>query len=72
MTKWGVNLFDVLILNAFRMQERAQDLVGGARVDVVGAQEEEALRRAAVFAHQVFHRRDGLLVRCGTGIKDVG
>ena len=54
------------------MQEGAEDLVGGARVDVVGAQEEEALRRAAVFAHQVFHRRDGLLVRCGTGIKDVG
>jgi hypothetical protein len=53
------------------MQERAQDLVGGARINVVGAQQEEAFRRAAVFAHQVFHRRDGLLVRRRAGIEDV-
>ena len=71
MAKRGINLFDVLILHPFRMQERAQDLVGGARVNVIGAQQEEAFRRAAVFAHQVFHRRDGLLVRRRAGIEDV-
>jgi len=54
------------------MQERAQDLVGGARVHVVGAQQEEALGAAAFFAHQVFHRRDRLLVRRRTGVEHVG
>jgi hypothetical protein len=53
------------------MQEGAKDLVGGARIHVVRAQQEEALRRAAVLAHQVLHRRDRLLVRRGAGIEDV-
>ncbi len=54
------------------MQEGAKDLVGGARIDVVGSQQEEAFGAAAVLAQQVFHRRDGLLVRRRAGIEDVG
>src|SRR3546814_4754882 len=49
----------------------AQDLVGGTRVDVVGAQQEVALGAAAFFAHQVFHRRNRLLVRRRAGVEDV-
>ena len=66
-----VDLFDILVLHAFAVQEGAQDLVGGARIDVIGAQQEEALGAAAVLAQQVFHRRDRLLVRCRTGIEHV-
>ena len=36
VTKRGIDLFDILIRDAFRVQERTQDLVGGARIDVVG------------------------------------
>ncbi len=71
VAKRGVDLFNVFILNAFSVQERAQDLIGGAWVDVIGAEQEEALRAAAIFAHQVFHCRDRLLVRRGTCIEDI-
>ena len=62
MTERGVNLVDVAVLHALGMQEFTQDLVGRARIDVVGAQQHPALGAAAVFAHQVFHSGDGLLV----------
>ena len=71
MTKWGVDLFNIFIFNAFRVQEGAQDLVSSARVNVVRTQQEESLRAAAVLAHQVLHRRDRLLVRRRAGIEDV-
>ncbi len=67
----GVDLFDVRFRHALADQEGAQNLVGGARIDVIGAQQEEALGAAAILAHQVFHRRDGLLVRRGAGVEDV-
>ncbi|MNV56169.1 hypothetical protein D3C71_1484410 [compost metagenome] len=53
------------------MQEGAQDLVGGARIHVVGSQQEEAFGRSAVFTQQILHRRDCLLVRRGTGVEHV-
>ena len=68
----GVDFFDIFVLDPFGMQEGAKDLVGGARIDVVGSQQEEAFGAAAVLAQQVFHRRDGLLVRRRAGIEDVG
>ncbi|MNL05558.1 hypothetical protein D3C87_1261640 [compost metagenome] len=71
MSERGVDLFDVLVGHALALQERAQDLVGRARVHVVGAEQEEALGAAAFLAHQVFHGRDGLLVRRGTGVEHV-
>jgi hypothetical protein len=66
-----VLLHDVGVGDALAVQERAQDLVGRARIDVVGAEEDEALGRAAVLAHQVLDRGDRLLVRGGTRVEDV-
>ncbi|MNF23590.1 hypothetical protein D3C84_41740 [compost metagenome] len=71
VTERGVDLFDVLVGHAFGVQERTQDLVGGARVDVVGAEQEVALGAAAFFTHQIFNRRDRLLVRRSAGVEDV-
>ncbi|MCY1423632.1 hypothetical protein D9M71_393500 [compost metagenome] len=53
------------------MQERAQDLVGSARVDIVGTEQEITLGCATVFAHQVLDRGNRLLVRRGTGVEHV-
>ncbi len=50
-------------------QERFQDAVGGARVDVVGADQREAFDTD--FVDQVLHRRNGLLIGGGTGVEDV-
>ncbi len=71
VAKRRVDLFDVFVLHAFSMQVRAKDFIGGARIDVIGTEQEEALRAAAILAHQVLHRRDRLLVRRGTCIEDV-
>ena len=46
-----------------------EDLVGGARVDVVGTGQYPALNAEVV--HQVVHRRDRLLVGGRTGVEDV-
>ena len=67
----GVLFHDVGIGDALGLQEGAQDLVGGARIDVVGAEQHEALGFAAVLAHQVFDGRDRLLVGRGAGVEDV-
>ena len=57
--------------DALRLQERLEDLVGGARIDVVGAFEHPALHVAAFLAHEVFDRGDRLLIGRGAGIEDV-
>ena len=62
---------DVVRRDPLRLQEGFQDLVGGARIDVVGAFEHPALHPAAFLAHQVFDGRDRLLVRRGAGVEDV-
>ena len=66
-----VDLLDVLLGHALGLQERAQDLVGRARIDVVGAEQEPALGTAAVLAHQVLDRGDGLLVGRRAGVEHV-
>ena len=53
------------------LQEGAQDLVGGARIDVVGAEQHPALGAAAFLGHQVLDRRDRLLVGRGAGVEHV-
>ena len=62
---------DVFVLDALRLQIGLEDLVGGARIDVVGALEHPALHRAAVLAHQVVDGGDRLLVRRGAGVEHV-
>ncbi len=71
MAEGRVLLHDVGVGHALALQEGAQDLVGRARVDVVGAQQHPALGAAAVLAHQVLDRRDRLLVGRGAGVEDV-
>ncbi len=60
---------DVGRRDALHLQIGFQDLVGGARIDVVGAGQHPALHLA--FAHQVIDRRDRLLVRRGAGVEHV-
>ena len=60
---------DVLGGDALGLQVGLEDLVGGARIDVVGAGEHPALD--ALLVHQVVDRRDRLLVRRGAGVEDV-
>jgi len=55
----------------FDFRKYCRILFGGARVDVVGAQQDNRLAAAALLAHQVLDRRDGLLVRGRAGVKDV-
>ena len=67
----GVDLFDVFLGNALALEERAQDLVGRAWIHIVGAEQEPALGRSALLAHQILHRRDRLLVGRSAGIKHI-
>ena len=71
MTEGRVFLQDVLVGNPLGVQEGAQDLVGRARIDIVGAEQGETLGAAAVLAHQVFDGRDRLLVRRRARIEDI-
>ena len=60
---------DVLGRNPLRLQVRLEDLVRGARIDVVRPRQHPALHPFLV--HQVVDRRDRLLVRRRAGIEDV-
>ena len=71
MAEGGVLLHDVGVGHALGVQEGAQDLVGGAGIDVVRAQEHETLGLAAVLAHEIFHGGNGLLVGGRSGIEHV-
>ena len=71
MAEGRVDLLDVLLVHLLRLEERAQDLVGRARVDVVGAQQEEAGRAAAFLGHEIFDGGDRLLVGRGAGVEHV-
>ena len=55
--------------DALQLQIGFEDLVGGARIDVVGAGQHPALH--TVLFHQVVDRRDRLLVRRGAGVEHV-
>src|SRR6266850_876969 len=71
VTEGRVRLRDVRFGDALHLEERPQDLVGGARIDVVGAEQEEALGPAAFLGHQILDRRDRLLVRRRARVEDV-
>ncbi len=62
---------DVLGRHALELQVGLEDLVGRARIDVVGAFEHPALHRAAVGAHEVVDGGDRLLVGRGAGVEHV-
>ena len=55
--------------DALRLEVGLEDLVGGARIDVVGAGQHPALH--LLFLHQVVDGGDRLLVRRGAGVEHV-
>ena len=68
MTERGVDFLDVRIRDTLGLQILLEDLVGGAGIHVVGAEEVEFL---LTFAEHVVHRRDGLLVHRFGRVEDV-
>ncbi len=60
---------DVFLGDALRLQVGFEDLVGGARIDVVGAGQHPALHLFVL--HQVVDRGDRLLVRRRAGVEHV-
>jgi len=70
MVERRVLLRDIVGGHALGEQEGAKDLVGGAREDVVGAEQVELLVPAALLRHQVLSRRDQLLVGRGARVED--
>ena len=71
VTERGVLLVDVAVFHALAFQVGAQDFVGGAGVHIVGAQQNPTLGATAVFAHQIVHRRNRLLVGRSAGVEHV-
>ena len=69
VTERGVVDHDVFLLDALRLQIGFEDLVGGARIDVVGAGQHPALH--LFFLHQVVDGGDRLLVRRRTRVEHV-
>ena len=54
-----------------RQEHRPQDFVGGAGIHVIGTEQIELRESAPLFAHQIIHRRHGLLIRGRSGVEDV-
>ncbi len=69
MTERGVVDHDVFVLDALRLQIGFEDLVGGARIDVVGAGQHPTLHLFVL--HQVVDRGNSLLVRRSAGVEHV-
>ena len=69
MTERRVVDHDVFLLDALRLQVGFEDLVGGARIDVVGAGQHPALHLLVL--HQIVDGGDRLLVRRGAGVEHV-
>jgi hypothetical protein len=69
MAEGGVVDEDVFLRDALGDQVGLKDVVRGARVDIVGAEQRELLH--AKLFQIVVHRRDRLLVRGGTGVEHV-
>ena len=53
------------------MEESAQDLVGGAGIDIVSTEQHKTLGATALFTHQVFGCWNSLLIGCRTGVKHI-
>ena len=71
VTKGCVFLVDIGVFHALALEVGAQNLVGGAGVDIVGTEQHPALGATAVGTHQIVHRRNSLLIGRGTGIEHV-
>ena len=67
----GIVDHNVFGLHSLRLEKGLEDFVRSAWVNIVGTGQHPALHIPSIFAHQVLHRGDGLLVRRRTGVKDV-
>ena len=67
----GVLFHDIFSGNTLGQKERPQDLVRRPRENIIRSKEVELLEAAAVRAHEVFGRRDELLVRRSAGIENI-
>ena len=67
----GVVDHNILVGHPFLLEIGFEDFIGGARIDIIGAFQHPPFHRTAVGAHEIVHRRNGLLVRRGAGIEDV-
>ena len=71
MAEGRIFFHDIGIRDALAVQEGAQNAIGGARIDIVGAEQRNAARFTTILRHQIVHGRDRLLVRRGAGVEDV-
>ena len=71
MAEGRIFFHDIGIRDALAVQEGAQNAVGGARIDIVGAEQRNAARLTTILRHQIFNRRNRLLVRRGAGVEDI-
>ena len=71
MAERRIDRRDIVRVHAFRREIRAQDPVGGARVDVVGSKQNPAANLAAFLAHQVANGRNGLLAWRSAGVENI-
>ena len=68
MAEWGVVDHDVGSRYPLGLQIGFKDLVGGTRVDIVSPEQSPTLD---TISHQIIHRRNGLLVGCGTCVEHI-
>ena len=59
---------DILGRHTLRFEKGLEDFVGGPRIDVIGALQHPA---PDLLAHQIFDRRDRLLIWRGGGVENV-
>ena len=71
MAEGRVFFHDIGIRDALAVQEGAQNAIGGARIDIIGAEQRNAARLTTILRHQIFNRRNRLLVRRRAGVEDV-
>ena len=71
MVERRVFFHDVGCRHFLGQQHRPQNLVRGPGIHVVGPEQIELLEPAPLLAHQIFHRRHGLLVRRRAGVEDI-
>ena len=71
MPERRVDRRDILGCYAFVGEIGAQDLVGGPRIDIVGAEQNPPANLAAILAHQVADRRNRLLAWRSAGVENV-
>ena len=69
MAKWRILFHDIGLGNFLRFEKCPENFIGRARIDIIGAEQDETFSTAAVLGHQVFHGRNRLLIWRGAGVE---